>query len=111
MIRFAGKNFAAPFARMRALISRFRSDQGGNLAVITALAMLPMVSAVGCVVDYSNASMIRTKLQAAADSASLAAVSTNSTVVNTAQGMTKNGTVSGGSTFATNFFTANLPSN
>jgi Flp pilus assembly protein TadG len=109
MIRFAGKNFVAPLARMGALIARFRSDKGGNLAVITALAMLPMVSAVGCVVDYSNAAMIRTKLQAAADAASLATVSTNSTVVNTAQAMTKNGTVSGGSTYATNFFTANLP--
>jgi Flp pilus assembly protein TadG len=109
MIRFAGKDFAARFARMRALISRFRSDRRANVAVISALAALPMVSAVGCVIDYSNASMIRTKLQAAADAASLATVSTNSTVVNTAQAMTKNGTVTGGTTYATNFFAANLP--
>jgi Flp pilus assembly protein TadG len=109
MIRFAGKDFAARFARLRALISRFRSDRRANVAVISALAALPMVSAVGCVIDYSNASMIRTKLQAAADAASLATVSTNSTVVNTAQAMTKNGTVSGGSTYAANFFSANLP--
>jgi Flp pilus assembly protein TadG len=109
MIRFAGKDFAARFARLRALISRFRSDRRANVAVISALAALPMVSAVGCVIDYSNASMIRTKLQAAADAASLATVSTNSTVVNTAQAMTKNGTVTGGSTYAANFFSANLP--
>jgi len=70
-----------------------------------------MLGAVGCVVDYSNASMIRTKLQAAADAASLATVSTNSTVVDTAQAMTKNGTVAGATTYATNFFTANLPAN
>ena len=84
MIRFAGKDFAARFARLRALISRFRSDRRANVAVISALAALPMVSAVGCVIDYSNASMIRTKLQAAADAASLATVSTNSTVVGNA---------------------------
>ncbi len=44
----------------------------GNVAVITALAMLPMIAAVGCVVDYTTATMIKTKLQAAADAASLA---------------------------------------
>jgi len=63
-----------------------------------------MIGAVGCFVDYSNASMIHTKLQAAADAASLATVSTNSTVVKTAQA---NGTVAGGSTYAANFFAAN----
>jgi len=68
-----------------------------------------MISAVGCVIDYSNASMIRTKLQAAADAASLATVSFNSPVVATAKNMTGNGTVSGGTTYASNFFTANLP--
>ena len=52
--------------------------------------------------------MIKTKLQAAADAASLAAVSTNSSVIATAKSMTGNGTVSGGSTYATNFFNANL---
>ncbi|MDR3421837.1 MAG: pilus assembly protein [Xanthobacteraceae bacterium] len=109
MIRSTGKNFAARFARMRALAARFRSDRRGNVAVISALAALPMVTAVGCVIDYSNAAMIRTKLQAAADAASLATVSTNSTVLNTAQNMTTNGSVSGGSTFANYFFTANLP--
>jgi Flp pilus assembly protein TadG len=109
MIRFAGKTFVVRLVQIAALVARFRTDRRGNIAVITALAALPMVSAVGCVIDYSNASMIRAKLQSAADAASLATVSTNSTVVNTAQAMTKNGTVAGGTTYATNFFTANLP--
>jgi Flp pilus assembly protein TadG len=77
--------------------------------MITALAVLPMVAAIGCAIDYSNASMIRTKLQAAADAAVLATVSVNSPVVATSKSMTGNGTVSGGSTYAANFFTANLP--
>ena len=68
-----------------------------------------MMAAVGCAVDYSNASMIRTKLQAAADAATLATVSFNSPVVTTTKNMTGNGTVAGGSAYGTNIFTANLP--
>ena len=100
----------ARLARLRSLISNFRLDKRGNVAVITALAMLPMVAAVGCAIDYTSASMIKTKLQAAADAASLATVSLNSSVIATAKAMSGNGTVSGGSTFATNFFNANLTS-
>jgi Flp pilus assembly protein TadG len=98
----------ARLARLRSLISNFRLNKRGNVAVITALATLPMVAAVGCVIDYTSASMIKTKLQAAADAASLATVSINSSVITTAKSMSGNGTVSGGSTFATNFFNANL---
>ena len=100
---------SAQFARVRTLFGNFRSDSRGNVAIITALAALPMMAAIGCAIDYSNASMIRTKLQAAADAAVLATVSVNSPVVLTSKGMTGNGTVSGGSTYAANFFSANLP--
>ncbi len=96
-------------ARLRVLFANFQSNSRGNVAVITALAALPMMAAIGCVIDYSNASMIRTKLQAAADAAALATVSINSPVIATAKGMTGGGTVSGGSTYASNFFSANLP--
>ncbi len=100
---------SARFARLRALFGNFQSNSRGNVAIITALAALPMMAAIGCAVDYSNASMIRTKLQAAADAAALATVSVNSPVIATAKTMTGNGTVSGGSTYAANFFSANLP--
>ena len=95
-------------ARLRALIANFRSNTRGNVAVISTFAALPMIAAAGCAIDYTNASMIKTKLQAAADAAALATVSVNSSVVTTAKAMSKNGTVSGGSTYATNFFNANL---
>src|SRR6202140_5275594 len=90
------------------LIAQFRSNKRGNVAVITALCCLPLIAGVGCVVDYTTASLVKTKLQAAADAAALATVSVNSSVVTTAKGMSSNGNVSGGSTFATNFFNANL---
>jgi Flp pilus assembly protein TadG len=109
--------FAAFFRRLRrgallprtlAVFSDFRSDVRGNVAVITALAMLPMISAVGCAMDYTMATMIRTKLQAAADAAALTTVSNNSSIVAAAKAMSGSGTVSGGSTYATKIFSANL---
>src|ERR1700688_633708 len=90
------------------LIAQFRSNKRGNVAVITALCCLPLIAAVGCVIDYTTASLVKTKLQAAAAAAALATVSVNSSVVTTARSMSSGGTVSGGSTFATNFFNANL---
>ena len=94
---------------MRALISNFHSNARGNVAIITAVSAFPLICAVGCVIDYTNASMIRTKLQADADAASLATVSINSPVIATAKNMTGNGTVSGATTYAANFFSANSP--
>ncbi|MFZ0610569.1 MAG: pilus assembly protein TadG-related protein [Xanthobacteraceae bacterium] len=110
MIKAAMQKLArgARLAQLRALVLNFRTNRRGNVAVITALAMLPMVAAVGCVIDFTTASTIKTKLQAAADAASLATVSINSSVITTAKAMSGNGTVSGGSTFATNFFNGNL---
>jgi Flp pilus assembly protein TadG len=95
-------------ARTRALLADFRSNTRGNIAIITAVSALPVIAAIGCVVDYSMASMIKTKLQAGADAATLATVSINSTVVSTAKSMSGNGTVSNGSTYALNFFNADV---
>jgi Flp pilus assembly protein TadG len=98
----------ASVARLQTLIGKFAANRRGNVAVITALSCLPLVAGIGCAIDYSTASMVKTKLQAAADAAAVATVSVNSSVVATAKGMSSNGTVSGGSTFANAFFNANL---
>lgn len=98
----------AACSRMRTLAARFGRNRRGNVAIICALTAVPLVSAAGCVVDYSMASLVKTKLQAAADAASLATVSRNSPVLSTAQGMSGSGTISGGSTTALNYFNANL---
>ncbi len=99
-----------PFARTRKLVARFCSSERGNVAIICALCALPLVSAIGCVVDYTMASTIKTRLQAAADAAALATVSINSPVISTATNMSGNGTVSNGATTATSYFSANLTS-
>jgi Flp pilus assembly protein TadG len=97
---------AAACARLRKLTAEFRLSKRANVAMITALTAVPLVSAVGCAIDYSYASMIKTKLQASADAATLATVSNNSPIVTTAKAMTGNGTVSGGAAYAQNFFTS-----
>ncbi len=100
---------AAACARLRTLAKKFGRNRRGNVAVIAGLAAIPLISAVGCAIDYSYASMIKTKLQGAADAATLATVSNNSPVVTTAKGMSGSGTVTGGATYALNFFQAETP--
>jgi Flp pilus assembly protein TadG len=100
--------FGDRFSGMRNLITKFRLNKRGNVAIISALTAIPLLSAAGCAVDYSMASWIKMKLQAAADAATLATMSINSPAVATAKTMTGNGTISGGSTDAVNYFNANL---
>ena len=45
-------------ARFSLLLSRFRRDRSGNIAVIFAIAVLPVLYAVGCAVDYSRATQL-----------------------------------------------------
>ena len=97
----------APAVRLRALISSFAADRRGNVAVMTALAIVPMLAGVGCVVDYTMASMVKTKLQSIADAATLATVSNNSPIVASAK---TSGSVTNGNTYATNFFNAGAAS-
>ena len=90
--------------RMRGGISEFRSNKRANTAIMFALSAIPVIAAIGCVVDYSYASMIKTKLQAAADAAAVATVSNNSPIAATAKSMSGNGAVSGGQSYIQNFF-------
>jgi Flp pilus assembly protein TadG len=52
----------------------FIRDQRGSTAMFTALTAMPLIFAIGAGVDYSSANMAKTKLDAVADSAALAAV-------------------------------------
>jgi Flp pilus assembly protein TadG len=55
-------------------LRRFRHDEGGAMALFAGLSAVPIMFAVGAGMDYSTASMAKTKLQAVADAAALAAV-------------------------------------
>lgn len=60
------------------LLNRFRRDRRGNIAVIFGIACIPLISAVGCAIDYSEATRMKAKLQSAADAAAVASISQNS---------------------------------
>jgi hypothetical protein len=53
---------------------QFTQDQRGNVAIISALAAVPLLGLVGAAVDYSNAARIKSDLQAALDGAALAGI-------------------------------------
>jgi Flp pilus assembly protein TadG len=55
-------------------LPRFTSDRRANVAMIFAIVSIPILFAVGMAIDYTSAARRRTKLDAAADAAALAAV-------------------------------------
>jgi Flp pilus assembly protein TadG len=95
-------------SRLIALLSRFRRDNKANIAVIFALSVLPIATAIGCVTDYTNATRIKAKMQAAADAAAVASVSINSASYLQATTMTSNGSVSAGQTELDSIFKGNV---
>jgi Flp pilus assembly protein TadG len=90
--------------RVGASIVRFRRDTRANIAITFAIATIPILGAVGLATDYSMAVRIRTKLQSAADTAAVAAVSEKSAGWTAAMAMSTNGTVGAGVTEADNVF-------
>lgn len=94
-------------ARVLPLLRRFKCETGGNVAVTMAIVILPIVVAIGCAVDYSLATRMRTKLQSAADAASVAAISKNSAGYNAAVAMSQDGSVAAGVTDANAVFNGN----
>jgi len=90
--------------RVAASIVRFRRDTRANIAITFALATIPILGAVGAATDYSLAVRIRTKLQSAADTAAVAAVSEKSAGWTAAMAMSTDGAVPAGVTEATNVF-------
>lgn len=93
---------------LRSLLNRFRRNTSGTIAVIFVLASLPIMTSVGCAVDYSRATQLRTKLQSAIDAASVGSVAKSSPGFIAAGSMTSDGPIAAGITDATNIFNANM---
>jgi len=55
-------------------LRRFRRKRGGNVAIIFALSAPVVFFAVAIAIDYTNASVVQSRLNAAADAAALAAL-------------------------------------
>ena len=90
------------------LLSRFRRDQSANIAMIFALTLVPLISAIGCAVDYSLAARMKAKLQSAADGAAVAAISQKSPGFIAASAMSGDGSVTAGVTDANKVFDGNM---
>lgn len=58
-------------SRLRKVVRAFGRGRSGNVAIIFALALIPIVGVVGAGVDYGHAIAVRTALQAALDSTAL----------------------------------------
>lgn len=56
----------------RGVLARLRQDKAGNVFAMTAAAVFPMIGVVGGAIDASRMYMVRSRLQAACDSAVLA---------------------------------------
>lgn len=94
--------------KLVSLIDRFRRDQRGNIAVIFVIACVPLISAVGCAVDYTRATQLQSKLQSAIDAASVGSIAKLSPAFIAAGTMTVDGPIPAGVTDATNIFNGNM---
>src|SRR5436305_9952829 len=90
------------------LLGRFRTDRRGNVAMIFAITCVPLISAIGCAVDYTRIMQVQSKLQSAADAASVGSVAKNSPGFIAAGSMSADGAIPAGKTDASNIFNANM---
>lgn len=65
-------------AAVREAIKRLGNDQKGAIALMTAVAALPMLMVAGTAVDYIKASNYKSRLQSALDAGALAAATSTS---------------------------------
>jgi Flp pilus assembly protein TadG len=56
---------------VRTARSEFRRAQGGNISIIFALSIIPLIGLVGAAVDYSRANSVKSAMQAAIDATAL----------------------------------------
>ncbi|MGJ4915250.1 TadE/TadG family type IV pilus assembly protein [Bradyrhizobium sp. HKCCYLRH2060] len=93
---------------LSSLLGRLRRDVSGNVAVTFAIVCVPLITAVGCGVDYSRANQMRAKLQAAVDAASVGAVSRTAPAFIAAGTMTSDGVIAAGNDDAAKIFNGNM---
>ncbi|MDE2578289.1 MAG: VWA domain-containing protein [Hyphomicrobiales bacterium] len=72
------------FLNAVASVARLRADRTGSIGIIFALSAVPLIAAAGAAVNFTAYNLKRSELQAAADSASLAAVGISSSAMKAA---------------------------
>jgi len=82
-MRNTQKNATPPRTHFAGLLQRFRSDRRGAVAVMFALAVIPLMIAAGLAVDLSRAYLVKTRLSHALDAAGLAVGTMRTTTTDT----------------------------
>ncbi len=90
------------------LLRRLQADRRGNIAVIFAMLLVPLVGVAGGALDFGRLQMVHARLVDSADSASVGAVAKNSAAMIAAALMTGDGAITAGSAQATKIFNANM---
>jgi Flp pilus assembly protein TadG len=91
------------------LAGNFHRDRRGSIAMIFAFAFIPLVLIAGLAVDYAQVVRVHNTLNAAADSAVLAAVAKTSPGYAAANAMTDDGTIATAAAEASTLFNAETP--
>lgn len=76
------------------MFKQFLASRSGNFGMMTALLLVPLIGVAGLAIDISNALVVRSTLQAAADAAAIAAVAETSAGVTQAMLMQSDGQLS-----------------
>jgi Flp pilus assembly protein TadG len=97
-----------PTKRTTSCWRSFLTARDGNVAILFGLLSIPLMTVVGLAVDYGRATAIRSDLQAAADAASIGAISKASAGYKDAATMSSDGAITSAQTNAVNIFNGNL---
>lgn len=62
---------ALRFDRFLGRLRSFRGNDGGNVAIIFGLSLIPMMLAMGSAIDYGHGNSVKTRIQAALDATGL----------------------------------------
>ncbi|TIX87297.1 TadE/TadG family type IV pilus assembly protein [Rhizobium sp. P44RR-XXIV] len=74
LVRILKQRYFISRDRLRILISALFRNKSGNVAIVVALSIVPMILAVGASLDYIRAYNVRQRLQSDLDAALIAAV-------------------------------------
>ncbi|MBN8954648.1 MULTISPECIES: pilus assembly protein TadG-related protein [unclassified Rhizobium] len=92
------------FDALRKFSGKLFLDRSGNFAITTALVAVPLIAVGGLALDVTDAMLVRTELQNAADAAAVGAIADSSPAVAAAMAMTSDGTVNIGQSDANKLF-------
>lgn len=90
------------------MFKRFLVDRSGNLAIIGALSLIPVLGTAGLALDVAHAIKVKTKLQGAADAAVIGSVTDKSAGVAEAMAMATDGAVRVSESEARSIFNAQM---